>query len=440
MFIKIQKFREQQNISILFFYFFFMLIIICSESYGQGKFTNIKFYSSSLKMDRDVQIYLPKDYNPLDSIRYPVIYFLHGALGNHNSNSELLGILNDLIDNTTISTVIVVKPDGSVGPWGGSFYSNSELYGNFEDYIAYDLIEFIDSTYKTIASRGKRSIMGHSMGAYGAIKLSLKHPDLFCAVASHSGPLDFSHWPDRIPRVLSENGGSPVSSFTPTLNSLMTYLFFTVAGALSPNLTNSPYPVDFPIDNMGNLIDSTFNRWLSHDPARLVSNITQESDLSIYFDCGTQDELLTYPFNTGFADSLDKHSLEYDFQSFNGGHVNQLTTRLPIALKFLDSVMKSTVGVEDKKNNKSINCSLYQNYPNPFNSQSHIRFSIPDKSYITLKVYDILGKEVGTLISDYQPAGLYNFTFDSNEITNGIYIYRLTNNNVTISKKMTILK
>ena len=119
---------------------------------GQGSLTNISFYSNSLSMNRNVQVYLPEEYNPQDSKRYPVVYFLHGAWGNYTSNPELIGILDNLIGDSTISPVIVVKPDGSYGPWAGSMYTNSELYGNFEDYIVYDLVEFIDTTYKTTFS------------------------------------------------------------------------------------------------------------------------------------------------------------------------------------------------------------------------------------------------------------------------------------------------
>ena len=71
----------------------------------------------------------------------------------------------------------------------------------------------------------------------------------------------------------------------------------------------------------------------------LARNLSEEDDLAIYFDCGIQDEFLTYAFNTSFADSLDRLGIPYEFQSFTGGHSNQLSTRFPIALQFLDSVM-----------------------------------------------------------------------------------------------------
>ncbi len=122
--------------------------ILPLEIIAQGSVTNITFYSNALAMNRNVQIYLPEDYNSQDSTRYPVLYFLHGANGDHTSYSGSITILNNLIGDSTISPLIVVKPDGSIGPWAGSMYTNSDLYGNFEDYIVYDLVEFIDSTIK----------------------------------------------------------------------------------------------------------------------------------------------------------------------------------------------------------------------------------------------------------------------------------------------------
>ena len=258
----------------------FMGFILQSFLHAQGTLTDITFYSNSLDTIRNVQIYLPPDYNPNDSKKYPVIYFLHGATENQTSFPELAGIMNDMINNYIISPVIVVKPDGSVGPWAGSMYTNSELYGNFEDYIVYDLVEFIDSTYKTIADKNKRAIWGGSMGGYGSMKLALKHPDIYRAVAAHSGPLDFSYFVDWVPTILKENGGSPVDNYKPTPYTF-TWLFYTAAGAFSPDTTNPPYYVDFPLDSMGNFIDSVYNRWLLQNPVSLASKLPLNSDLFI---------------------------------------------------------------------------------------------------------------------------------------------------------------
>lgn len=288
-------------------------------------------------MDREVQIYLPQGYDQESTLRYPVIYFLHGTTQNSFSEDPLFSIFNSLISSKTISPVIMVKPDGSCPPWEGSYFTNSALYGNFEDYIVYDLIEFTDSAYNTIASRDKRAIMGWSAGGGCAMKTALKHPDIYCGVVSHSGRLDMRTHSLYIPGILSENGGAPVSSFNPNAGP-MSLGVFTMAGAFSPNLNNPPYFVDFPLDSMGNFIDSIWNRWLVHDCSALARKISKEDDLAIYFDCGTYDETLAYDFNTSFADSLDKMGLHYKFQSYSGGHYDRYN-RYPIGLAFLDSIM-----------------------------------------------------------------------------------------------------
>ena len=417
----------------------FLLFVLSTIITAQGTLTTISFFSNSLDTNRYAQVYLPEGYNPEDSTRYPVFYFLHGATENHTTWPELAGILDTLIENHYISSVIVIKPDGSIGPWAGSMYSNSELYGNFEDYIVLDLVEYVDSAYKTIPSREKRAIWGNSMGGYGSMKLALKHPDLYCAAASHSGPLDFSHLVDWVPIILNENGGPPVEEYVPTPYTF-TWLFYTATGAFSPDLENPPYYVDFPLDSMGNFIDSVFSRWQLHNPVRLAANLAPNSDLSIYFDCGTQDELLIYPFNTGFADSLDLLGIDYIFESFNGSHSSELLNRVPIALRFLDSVMNSPTGIIDEQKNNVVSFILSQNYPNPFNPTTNIKYSIPKQSYVTLKVYDVLGNEVVTLVNGVKRIGNFEVTWYANNLASGIYFYQLKAGEFVKTKKMILLK
>jgi len=422
-----------------FLYILIFFFVISSYVFAQGTLTNIAFFSNSLETNRYAQIYLPEGYNPGDSTRYPVIYLLHGASGNHLSFPWLKNILDTLIGNNYISPVIVVKPDGSTEYWGVSMYTNSELYGNFEDYIVFDLVEFIDSAYKTITNRDKRAIWGASMGGFGSIKLSLKHPDIYCAVGSHSGPLDFSHWVDWVPAILNENGGPPVSNYIPTPNTF-TWLFYICAGAFSPNMTNPPYYVDFPLDSMGNFIDSVFNRWQLHNPVRLAANLTPNSDLAIYFDCGMQDEVLLYPFNTGFADSLDLLGIDYVFESFNGTHTSEALNRVPIALRFIDSVMNTVTGVFSDYSNIVSNFNLSQNYPNPFNPTTTIKYSVPKLSYVTLKVYDVLGSEVATLVNEEKPVGTYELSWSAANLPSGVYFYQLRVGEFVQTKKMLLLK
>jgi hypothetical protein len=83
---------------------------------------------------------------------------------------------------------------------------------------------------------------------------------------------------------------------------------------------------------------------------------------------------------------------------------------------------------------------LQQNYPNPFNPKTTINFSIPQAGFVTIKIYDILGKEIATLINENKNAGYYKVNFDASSLTSGVYIYRITSNNFVQSKKMLLMK
>jgi len=83
---------------------------------------------------------------------------------------------------------------------------------------------------------------------------------------------------------------------------------------------------------------------------------------------------------------------------------------------------------------------LLQNFPNPFNPITTINYSIPNSSFVTLKVYDILGREVTTLVNENKNAGYYKVNFDASKLTSGIYIYKITNNDFVQSKKMVLMK
>ena len=83
---------------------------------------------------------------------------------------------------------------------------------------------------------------------------------------------------------------------------------------------------------------------------------------------------------------------------------------------------------------------LNQNYPNPFNPSTKISFSVPASGYYMLKVYDMLGQEVSTLISEELSAGKYSVNFNAGKLASGTYVYRLTGNNITLSQKMLLVK
>ena len=108
--------------------------------------------------------------------------------------------------------------------------------------------------------------------------------------------------------------------------------------------------------------------------------------------------------------------------------------------------------VEGQKRDIPASYELSQNYPNPFNSETNIRYSTPphsspyqgegerEGSFVSLKVYDILGREVAILVDEIKPAGTYTLTWNASHVSSGVYFYRLQNQNILLSRKMLILK
>jgi len=107
---------------------------------------------------------------------------------------------------------------------------------------------------------------------------------------------------------------------------------------------------------------------------------------------------------------------------------------------YLDNLYfyKDVTGVEDKSLITSFN--LEQNYPNPFNPTTNIKFNLPTSSFVTLKVYNMLGQEVTTLVNNQLNAGTHTISFEANNLPSGTYFYKLTAGNFTSVKKMLLMK
>lgn len=120
------------------------------------------------------------------------------------------------------------------------------------------------------------------------------------------------------------------------------------------------------------------------------------------------------------------HQLEARF--FNGG----------FNVTYFDFELIST-DVEDE-NIKPRNFELNQNFPNPFNSKTIVTYSIPNSDFVSLKIYDILGKEILTVVDEYKNSGTYLAEIDSNGLSNGIYLLKLKSQQYSIVKKMIVLK
>ncbi len=136
----------------------------------------------------------------------------------------------------------------------------------------------------------------------------------------------------------------------------------------------------------------------------------------------------------------------YDYLS--GNEVNITSTPISLAPGEFHIYTSKQLPVPDtavvtdiKENNFSVKTfNLYQNYPNPFNPSTTINYQIPKSSFVTLKIYDVLGREVANLVNNEKQAGQYNVTFNASKFSSGIYFYRLQAGDFISTKKMILMK
>jgi hypothetical protein len=98
------------------------------------------------------------------------------------------------------------------------------------------------------------------------------------------------------------------------------------------------------------------------------------------------------------------------------------------------------IGLQQEAKVQPTTFALEQNYPNPFNPTTTIRFAIPQSEHVTLKVYDLLGREVATLVNEQRNAGSYDEIFDASKLASGMYLYKLQAGNFTASRKFVLMK
>jgi S-formylglutathione hydrolase FrmB len=196
--------------------------------------------------DRDVLVFLPPSYATDRTRRYPVVYALHGfSIGAEQWAAEIH--VPQTIEGAFAKgakQMIVVLPDSKT-VHNGSMYSSSVTTGDFENFIARDLVAYIDAHYRTIPARESRGLAGHSMGGYGASRIGMKHPDVFGSLYIMS-PCCLSA---RAPMKPEDEAAlaavkSPADSGKLAFGQRAT---LASAAAWSPNPHNPPLYLDLPV-------------------------------------------------------------------------------------------------------------------------------------------------------------------------------------------------
>ena len=129
------------------------------------------------------------------------------------------------------------------------------------------------------------------------------------------------------------------------------------------------------------------------------------------------------------------HAWRIPFTSSAGDHIENFTHNT----SFTDIQWPTATAVEDELTQPA-NYVLYQNYPNPFNPETNIKFNLSDRGFVSLKIFDILGREVAVLVNEAMEPGIHEFNFNAGQLNSGVYLYRLTTENFTETKRMVLLK
>ena len=318
----------------------------------EGRLVREKVHGVSLEKnvtgeatDRSVSVYLPPSYDASPQKRYPVVYLLHGITdtddtwidpwSKHDDGWQTIpGVMNHGIAEKRFGEMIIVMPDERTN-WGGSFYSNSSATGNWEDFTVKDLVSYIDGKYRTLAGVSSRGIAGHSMGGYGAIKLGMKHADVYSVVYGIN-PAVLGWGRD----LTLENPAfrflltSPTTGPEDVMKGGLYALGIVVVGqAFSPNPNRAPLFTDLPfalVEGKLQPAEPAFTKWQENMPVYMVekyaANLRKLRGLR--FDSGYEDEFTHIPPTArALSAELTARGIEHVFEEYNGDHRNRMWGR-----------------------------------------------------------------------------------------------------------------
>jgi S-formylglutathione hydrolase FrmB len=309
--------------------------------------------------ERDLLVYLPPGYERSAGRRYPVIFALAGYSETDASLQNWLPFQPTLSDRLDLLTaqgllgagIIVVMPDCFTA-YGGSQYVNSPAVGHYDDYLVQELVPYIDRTYRTLGG-GMRGIFGKSSGGYGALRGGMLHPDIWSAVACHSGDMlfelcygsDFS----TFCTIMHRAGGLEAwyNAFQRRIQKTeedMTALnIIAMAACYSPHPELAPFPFHLPFDlETCERLPEVWERWQANDPVKMVEDRRIQEALRslklLFFDCGSRDQYLLHFGARLLARKLTHLGILHDYEEFDDDHTN-IAYRYNVSLPKLAHVL-----------------------------------------------------------------------------------------------------
>lgn len=283
--------------------------------------------------DRDVIVVLPPSYANSPARRYPVLYALHGySIGAEQWTHEIH--VPQTIEGAFAhgaQEMIVVLPDSKT-VHNGSMYSMGQTTGDFETFIARDLIRYIDAHYRTVADRRARGLVGHSMGGYGTARIGMRHPDMFGAIYMMS-PCCLSARPAAS---IDPAAMAPLEAVkTPADSASLPFMLratLASAAAWSPDPARPPLYLDLPVSG-GKVDADVLARWTANAPLSFVDqyigNLRQYRAIAI--DVGDQDGLKVDAGKLHMV--LGRYGVANSFEIYPGTHTSN------VAVRFQENVM-----------------------------------------------------------------------------------------------------
>jgi enterochelin esterase-like enzyme len=316
---------------------FLLLFIVCLESFGQATEGTVATFTINARTlqnkggenpDRKVSVYLPPGYARTTK-RYPVIYYMHGFMGTDSISSPMKMILDRAIAQQKIRPFLLVIANHYT-LYEGSFYSNSSLTGNWTDFAAKELVDYVDRNFRTLAVRDSRGIAGHSMGGYGAIKTGMLYPDVFSSVYALSpGLLAFVK--EFGPNSDSFKELGRIKTQEELKKTYYPKVLVAVARAWSPNPSKPPFYCDLPFTYQGDSLiinNDVVEKWNQNMPVSMVdkyaSNLRKLK--AIKLDWGRNDAS-RFPLQCGmFSQRLENLGIDHFAEEYIGNHVNKIWT------------------------------------------------------------------------------------------------------------------
>jgi S-formylglutathione hydrolase FrmB len=305
----------------------------------KGKLERVKVHGKSLEgnlmgetASPEVSIYLPPSYLTERNRRFPVVYLLHGYTGTDlsyfgtNPARQLHASADRLFTARTVREMILVMPN-AMNAYGGSMYGNSPTTGDWEGYVAEDLVAYMDKNYRTIPTREGRGLAGHSMGGYGTLRIGMKRPDVFSALyalsscclnegtvrAGRGGEPSAAELVKSIDEVRGRRGGAAGT--------------LARAASWAPNPANPPLYLDLPTKS-GQVVPEVAVKWAANSPVAMldqyVPNLKKLTAFAI--DIGLQDSLIAS--NEVFVERLNRFGVPHTYETYEGDHGNRVPERL----------------------------------------------------------------------------------------------------------------